>query len=79
MKPSVVFKPEFLNRLNDLVIFRSLKREDMRAIVDLELRNLLNRLSAQDIRFELDDRAKLFLIEKGYDEKFGARPLKTSR
>ena len=71
-----VFKPEFLNRLNDLVIFRSLQRQDMHSIVELELRNLLNRLSAQDIRFELDDRAKSFLIEKGYDEKFGARPLK---
>lgn len=71
-----IFKPEFLNRLNDLVIFRSLKREDMRAIVDLELRNLLSRLSVQDIHFELDESAKLFLIEKGYDEKFGARPLK---
>ena len=71
-----VFKPEFLNRLNDLVIFRSLQRQDMHSIVELELRNLLNRLSAQDIRFELDDSAKSFLIEKGYDEKFGARPLK---
>ena len=71
-----VFKPEFLNRLNDLVIFRSLQRQDMHSIVELELKNLLNRLSAQDIRFELDDRAKSFLIEKGYDEKFGARPLK---
>ena len=71
-----VFKPEFLNRLNDLVIFRSLKKEDMHAIVDLELRNLLSRLSAQDIRFELDEPAKAFLIEKGYDDKFGARPLK---
>jgi ATP-dependent Clp protease ATP-binding subunit ClpC len=71
-----VFKPEFLNRLNDLVIFRSLQRQDMHSIVELELRNLLNRLSAQDICFELDDRAKSFLIEKGYDEKFGARPLK---
>ena len=71
-----VFKPEFLNRLNDLVIFRSLQRQDMHSIVELELRNLLNRLSAQDICFELDDSAKSFLIEKGYDEKFGARPLK---
>ena len=42
----------------------------MHSIVELELRNLLNRLSAQDIRFELDDSAKSFLIEKGYDEKF---------
>ena len=71
-----VFKPEFLNRLNDLVIFRSLQRQDMHSIVELELRNLLNRLSAQDICFELDGSAKSFLIEKGYDEKFGARPLK---
>ena len=71
-----VFKPEFLNRLNDLVIFRSLKQEDMNSIVDLELRNLSERLKSQDLLFEVDQLAKGFIIEKGYDEKFGARPLK---
>ncbi len=71
-----VFKPEFLNRLNDLVIFRSLKLEDMNSIVDLELRNLSERLKSQDLIFEVDEPAKGFIIEKGYDEKFGARPLR---
>jgi ATP-dependent Clp protease ATP-binding subunit ClpC len=71
-----IFKPEFLNRLNDLVIFRSLRMEDMSAIVDLELRNLSNRLEGQELFFDLDDAAKEFIISKGYDEKFGARPLK---
>lgn len=71
-----VFKPEFLNRLNDIVIFRSLKLEDMNSIVDLELRNLSERLKSQDLLFDVNDAAKAFIIEKGYDEKFGARPLK---
>lgn len=71
-----VFKPEFLNRLNDLVIFKSLARDDMHAIVDLELRNVANRLKAQDLIFEFSEEAKSFLIEKGYDEKYGARPLR---
>ena len=71
-----IFKPEFLNRLNDLVIFRSLRMEDMSAIVDLELHNLSNRLKGQELFFDLDDSAKEFIIDKGYDDKFGARPLK---
>lgn len=71
-----VFKPEFLNRLNDLVIFRSLGRGDMKAIVELELRNLTDRLKDKELTFEITDTAKSFLIDKGYDEKYGARPLK---
>jgi ATP-dependent Clp protease ATP-binding subunit ClpC len=71
-----VFKPEFLNRLNDLVIFKSLGREDMHAIVDLELRNVSQRLKDRDLVFEFSEAAKSFLIEKGYDEKYGARPLR---
>lgn len=71
-----VFKPEFLNRLNDLVIFKSLGREDMKDIVELELRNFTDRLKDKDLTFEITDGAKSFLIEKGYDEKYGARPLK---
>ncbi|MGC6423358.1 MAG: ATP-dependent Clp protease ATP-binding subunit [Lentimonas sp.] len=71
-----VFKPEFLNRLNDLVIFKSLAREDMKAIVELELRNVATRLKEQDFTFEFTEEAKAFLIEKGYDEKYGARPLR---
>lgn len=71
-----VFKPEFLNRLNDLVIFKSLAREDMQAIVELELRNVTDRLKERELIFEFAEAAKAFLIEKGYDEKYGARPLR---
>ncbi len=71
-----VFKPEFLNRLNDLVIFKSLARGDMHAIVDLELKNVADRLRGRDLLFDFSDAAKAFLIEKGYDEKYGARPLR---
>ena len=73
-----VFKPEFLNRLNELVIFKSLGREDMHSIVDLELRNVSNRLKSKDLTFEFSADAKDFLVEQGYDEKFGARPLRRS-
>jgi ATP-dependent Clp protease ATP-binding subunit ClpC len=71
-----VFKPEFLNRLNELVIFKSLRREEMKAIVELELRNVSARLKAQDLCFDFSEASKSFLIEKGYDEKYGARPLR---
>jgi len=71
-----VFKPEFLNRLNDLVIFKPLAREDMLAIVDLELRNVSKRLKDRDLEFDFSQETKEFLIEKGYDEKYGARPLR---
>jgi len=71
-----VFKPEFLNRLNELVIFRSLGQSDMHAIVDLELRNVSARLKERDLFFEFSEAAKSFLIKEGYDEKYGARPLR---
>jgi ATP-dependent Clp protease ATP-binding subunit ClpC len=71
-----VFKPEFLNRLNDLVIFKPLAREDMQEIVDLELRNVSSRLKDRELSFNFSLEAKDFLIEKGYDEKYGARPLR---
>ncbi|MEC8613972.1 MAG: ATP-dependent Clp protease ATP-binding subunit, partial [Verrucomicrobiota bacterium] len=71
-----VFKPEFLNRLNDLVIFKSLAREDMTQIVDLELRNVATRLKERELSFDFSKECKDFLIDKGYDEKYGARPLR---
>lgn len=71
-----VFKPEFLNRLNDLVIFKSLGRDDMHSIVDLELRNVCERLKEKGLKFIFTDAAKEFLIDSGYDEKYGARPLR---
>jgi len=71
-----VFKPEFLNRINELVIFRPLNKEHMKKIVELELGKLLERLRNQEIELIVTDEAKDFLIEKGYDEKYGARPLR---
>lgn len=70
------FQPEFLNRIGDTVIFRPLAREHMMKIVDLELENLQNRLKDKSIRLALTEEAKGFLLDKGFDEKLGARPLK---
>ncbi len=70
------FKPEFLNRLTEIVIFRPLAKESMSSIVDLELEKVSNRLKDKKLKIEVSDEAKEFLIEKGYDEKLGARPLR---
>lgn len=71
-----VFKPEFLNRISETVIFHSLSKEHMTRIVELELAKVITRLSDQEITLEVDDACKAFLVEHGYDEKFGARPLR---
>ncbi|MBN2069754.1 MAG: ATP-dependent Clp protease ATP-binding subunit [Opitutales bacterium] len=71
-----IFKPEFLNRINSIVVFRSLRREHMLRIVDLEISKLLKRLKNHEIELIFTDAAKNLLIDKGYDEKFGARPLR---
>jgi ATP-dependent Clp protease ATP-binding subunit ClpC len=70
------FAPEFLNRIDDIIMFNSLKREDIHRIIDIELGNLYKRISELGYDVKLTDEAKDFLSEKGYDEKFGARPLK---
>jgi ATP-dependent Clp protease ATP-binding subunit ClpC len=71
-----VFKPEFLNRINDLVVFRSLGREELIKIVDIEVAKVTKRLAARHILLEFSPESKVLLIEKGYDEKYGARPLR---
>ena len=71
-----IFKPEFLNRINDMVIFHNLKRDDLMKIVGLELVKVAKRLSEHDIKLDVSQAAKDFLIDKGYDEKYGARPLR---
>jgi len=71
-----MFKPEFLNRLNEIIIFRPLDRTHMRAIVDLELKTVSDRLADRGISFELTAAARDFLLEEGHDEKYGARPLR---
>ncbi|SES30039.1 ATP-dependent Clp protease ATP-binding subunit ClpB [Tranquillimonas rosea] len=70
------FRPEFLNRLDETIIFDRLQRSDMSGIVEIQLRRLEKRLAARKIRLELDDGAKQWLADEGYDPVFGARPLK---
>lgn len=71
-----LFNPEFLNRIDEYVIFRSLKKEHMLKIIDLQLRRLSKRLESRGITLELSKSAKEFLAEKGFDEKYGARHLR---
>jgi ATP-dependent Clp protease ATP-binding subunit ClpC len=71
-----VFKPEFLNRVDDIVVFRSLTKDDLQKIVDIEIQEVQGRLKDQDVKLELTPGAKNFLIDKGFNKVFGARPLK---
>ena len=70
------FSPEFLNRVDEVVVFNSLGKEDLRRIVDVELNGLLKRVADLGYEIELTEAAKNFLTDKGYDPQYGARPLK---
>ena len=70
------FKPEFLNRIDDIVFFHALGRDAIRQIIDIQLASLLRRLEDRKIRLELTERARDVIIEEGYDPVYGARPLK---
>ncbi len=70
------FRPEFINRLDDIIVFRPLNRNDLVGIVEFELSKVRQRLKSRELTLELDDAAKDFLIEKGYNPDFGARPLR---
>ena len=70
------FRPEFLNRIDDIVVFRPLSRDEIRAIVDLQLDRLADRLAEQDLVLEVEDAVRLRLSSLGYDPAYGARPLK---
>ncbi len=70
------FKPEFLNRIDDIIVFRQLVKEDLQRIVDIEIDFVVGRLKEHNITLEVSQEAKDFLIEKGFDPVFGARPLK---
>lgn len=72
------FKPEFLNRIDDIVTFKSLTKEDLRQIIDLLLKDIVTRLTEKGASFVITDDAKELILEKGYDKKYGARPLKRS-
>lgn len=69
------FSPEFLNRLDDVIVFNSLQREDIHRIIDISLGKLFNRVTNLGYQVELTEKAKDFLSEKGYDQQYGARPL----
>jgi len=69
------FSPEFLNRLDDVIVFNSLQKEDIHKIIDKFLGELFVRLGTLGYTMELSDAAKDFLSEKGYDSQYGARPL----
>ena len=71
-----VFKPEFLNRVDDIIVFRSLTKDELEHIVELEIKEVEQRLKEQNMKIELTKEAKDFLIDKGFDKSFGARPLK---
>jgi ATP-dependent Clp protease ATP-binding subunit ClpC len=69
------FAPEFLNRIDDVVIFNALEQEDIFKIIDIELAKLFERIEEMGYKFELSDEAKKFIAEKGFDKQYGARPL----
>jgi len=70
------FRPEFLNRIDEVIVFHSLSREDVKSIVDLMMKRVRDQLRAKDVEIELTDAAKNFLADKGYDPALGARPLR---
>lgn len=70
------FKPEFLNRLDEKIVFHVLDRENLIQIVDLEINTVVKRLAGKNIHLKLDKKAKEFLIEQGYDPNYGARPMR---
>jgi ATP-dependent Clp protease ATP-binding subunit ClpC len=69
------FAPEFLNRIDDVIVFNSLKREDIFQIIDIELKELFGRLNTMGYQVRLTDAAKDYIADKGFDANFGARPL----
>jgi ATP-dependent Clp protease ATP-binding subunit ClpC len=71
-----MFNPEFLNRLDDTIVFRQLSRDDMVQIVEVLLRNFMTRLEVLDVKVVVSPQAKAFLVDHGFDPALGARPLK---
>jgi len=68
--------PEFINRIDDTIVFRKLTKEDIMKIIEIEIQGLYKNLEENKLNLLLDQTAKEFLVDKGFDEKFGARPLK---
>lgn len=71
-----LFNPEFLNRIDETIVFRNLDKEDIKQIISIEMKDLIKNLANNKMEVELTEEAKTFLADKGYDPKFGARPLK---
>ena len=70
------FRPEFLNRLDEIILFKPLTKDDITKIIDLSVKDINKRLSGRDMELEMTDAAKSYCVDKGYDPQFGARPLK---
>ncbi len=70
------FRPEFLNRVDEIILFHRLRREDMGAIVDIQFKRLARLLEDRKVALQLDAKGRQWLAEKGYDSAYGARPLK---
>jgi ATP-dependent Clp protease ATP-binding subunit ClpC len=71
-----IFRPEFLNRLDDAIVFRSLTRPELVEILQLEISKVMQRLKGRQLQLSLDDAARDFLLENGYDPTNGARPMR---
>lgn len=70
------FKPEFLNRIDDIVVFRTLKKEELRKIIDLQLNEVREEVSEKHMTLEVSEEVKALILSEGFDEKYGARPLR---
>ncbi len=70
------FAPEFLNRIDDVIVFNTLEKEDINLIIEIELKKLYARIKDLGYSLNLSDKAKAFIADKGFDKQFGARPLK---
>jgi ATP-dependent Clp protease ATP-binding subunit ClpC len=71
-----LFRPEFLNRLDDIIVFRSLTKPDLIQILDLEIAKVMERLKGKKLQLQLDEKARDYLVDKGYDPTYGARPMR---
>lgn len=70
------FRPEFINRIDEIIVFHKLQNEEIKQIIDIMLKQVINRLEKQDIKIEIDEKVKEQILEKGVDTNYGARPLK---
>ncbi len=70
------FRPEFLNRVDDIIVFKQLNRDDLKLVIEIELKGVNNRLKDRGVNMEVSEEAKEYLIERGFNPEFGARPLR---